>query len=236
MTNPYLPGANAPSSEVIYTPDFSKQYESNFGHDAGLLRLTQRFLTYLPPDAHVLDCGCGTGKPVGHMVAESKRHITGIDLSEEMIKLSRQQVPQGTFELCSMLTYTLPPANFGGITATLSLFEFSRAEITTMAGKWFQWLQPGGHLMICVVGAEDAKEIEPELYDEDGECAQGIPWRFMGYQVCVTLFTKEGWNHVLERAGFEVVETETDLFKLGEEAKSDDEMHYFVIARKPLGG
>ena len=49
----------------------------------------------------------------------------------------------------------------------------------------------------------------------------------------MTLFTKMGWNNLLERAGFEVVYTETDVFSPPPVAVSDDEPHYFVIGRKP---
>ena len=86
--------------------------------------------------------------------------------------------------------------------------------------------------MICVIGAEDTAEIRPQLYDEDGECASGIGWTFMGHKVYLTLFTKAGWNRLLEGVGFAVVHAETDFLKLPPDTKSDDEMHYFVIARK----
>ena len=224
----------APDSEALYD-DLGKRYEDFFGHNPGLHRVVRRFLEYLPPDACVLDCGSGTGKPVCHMVAETCRPIHGIDLSKSMIELSRKQVPQGTFELCDMLEYSPPPASFGGVTATFSLFELSRAEITALAGKWFHWIQPRGYLLICVIGAEDCESVRSEMYDADGECASGIDYTFMGHKVSLTLFTKAGWNRLLEGVGFEVVHTETDLFKLPPAAKcdDDDEMHYFVIAKKP---
>ena len=229
MAQPYLPGS---SSESLYD-DLSKRYEENFGHNAGLQRNVTRFLTLLPSDAQVLDCGSGTGKPVCHMVAETGRPTHGIDTSKNMIELSRNQVPQATFELANMLEYSPPPASFGGITATLSLFELSRAELETVIGKWFEWLQPGGYLLIAVIGAEDVPGITREMYDEDGSCVSGAEWTFMGHKVFITLFTKRGWDALLEGKGFEIVERETDLFCPPKEARCDDEMHYFVIAKKP---
>lgn len=231
MAKAYLPGAPSNGSELIFN-DLGKKYEDVFGQDAGLHRIIERFLTFLPPHARVLDCGSGTGKPVCHMVAESGRPIHGIDLSEKMIQLSREQVPKGTFELRSMLEYSPPPASFGGITATLSLFELSRADLTTMAKKWLRWMELGGFLLLAVIGAEDVDKIQPDMYDEDGECASGIEFTFMGHTVYLTLFTKAGWNRLLEGHGFEIVHTETDLFK-PPDPQCDEEMHYFVIARKP---
>ena len=179
MTQPYLPdGANA--SEMVFDA-LGQKYEDVFGHDPGLHRMVQRLLAYLPADARILDYGSGTGKPVCHMVAESGRSIHGIDNSKTMIELSRKQVPKGTFERCNMLEYAPSPASFDGVTATLSLFELTRTQLTSMATKWFQWLRPGGYLLICTFGAEDCDGTRAEMYDADKECASGIPWTFMGH-------------------------------------------------------
>ena len=71
------------------------------------------------------------------------------------------------------------------------------------------------------------------MYDMDGQCATGIPFTFMNHKVSMTLFTKAGWNALLIEAGFELIHTETDIFKPPPSTVCDDERHYFVIARKP---
>ena len=222
---------------VVETQDFyndiGKRYEEAFSHDVGLHKIVQKFLSLLPSDASVLDCGCGTGKPVSAMIAESGRQPHGIDFSHTMIELSRRQVPQGTFQCCNMLHYApSSPAVFSGIVANLSLFGLTRAELTSMAQNFFQWTQPGGFLLIGVFGAEDL-EVSPEQYDADGECASGVENIFMAHRVFMTLFTKAGWNKLLEGAGFEIVHTETDVFSPPRAAMCDDDPHYFVISRKP---
>ncbi len=221
---------------VISTQDFynevGKRYEDAFGHDAGLEKVVRRYLSLLPSDASVLDCGCGTGKPVSSIFAESRRPLHGIDFSLTMVELSKKQVPQGAFQCCDMLSYAPSPASFGGVIANLSLFELSRAELTSMALNFFQWIQPGGYLLIGVFGAEDC-ETKPEQYDADGECASGVENTFMAHRVSMTLFTKLGWNKLLEGAGFDIVHTETDWFSPPPAAICDDDPHYFVIAKKP---
>ncbi len=222
------------SEAIIPSEDFYNkvgiQYEAAFGHDAGLHKIVLKFLQLLPGDARVLDCGCGTGKPVAEMIAESGRVVTGVDLSQTMVELSSKQVPTGSFTKVNMLYYT-PADPLNGVIAMLSLFELNRQEISLMARKWFQWLRPGGYLLIGVFGAEDC-EPTPEMYDSDGLCATGIPFTFMNHTVSMTLFTKAGWNALLEEAGFEVIHTETDIFSPPPATVCDDEPHYFVIARK----
>ena len=72
------------SGAVISNEDFYNQlnaiYEEAFGHDAGVHNMIRKFLTLLPKEAQVLDCGCGTGKPGASMIVESGRRVHCIDL------------------------------------------------------------------------------------------------------------------------------------------------------------
>ena len=227
---------NIHTGAVISTRDFynefGERYQEAFSHDAGLEKVVRRYLSLLPSDAAVLDCGCGTGRPVSSIVAESGRRVHGIDFSITMVELSKKQVPKGVFECCDMLQYAPPPASFDGVIANLSLFGLSRVELTSMAQNFFQWIRPGGFLLIGVFGAEDI-ETKPEQYDSDEECASGVENTFMAHRVSMTLFTKMGWNKLLEDAGFDILHSETDWFSPPSDAISDDDPHYFVIAKKP---
>ncbi|KAI4210628.1 MAG: hypothetical protein LQ351_006507 [Letrouitia transgressa] len=221
---------------AIPTQDFynevGKRYEDAYSHEPGFQKILQQFLSPLPSDAAVLDCGCGTGKPASAMIAETGRRPYGIDFSHTMVDLSKKQVPQGVFECCNMLDYAPSPASFGGIIANLSLFGLSRAELTSMAMRFFQWVQPGGFLLLGVFCAEDL-ETKPEQYDADQECATGVENIFMAHRVFMTLFTRSGWNNLLEGAGFEIVHTESYVFSPPSTAVCDDDPRYFVIAKRP---
>ena len=212
--------------------NLGKRYEDAYGHNAGLQRMVQHFLDLLPPKASVLDCGCGTGKPVSYMIAESGRKPYGIDLSPRMVELSKKQVPRGTFKQCNMLDYTAAPATFAGATVILSIFGRDRAAITRIARNLFNWIQPGGHLLLCVFGAEDRKN-RPEQHDPDGECAHGINSIFMAHISYMTPVTKKGWTKMLESVGFEIAKTKTDTFDTPKEAVCDDDLYYYIIAKKP---
>ncbi|KAA8567819.1 hypothetical protein EYC84_008274 [Monilinia fructicola] len=47
-----------------------------------------------------------------------------------------------------------------------------------------------------------------------------------------TLFGREGWRWLLGRNGFEVLWEETDLFRPPVEAESNEEPHWFFVARR----
>lgn len=218
------------SDEQFWT-DLGMKYEAAFGHDTGLLNVVQKYLNMLPISAQILDCGSGTGRPVAKAIAESGRHVHGIDMSSGMVSLSRKAVPSGTFEVANMLEYA-PTLCYDGAVASLSIFELTRQELTTMAHKWCQWLKPGGLLLISTFAAEDCVQAKAENYDADGMCANKVEWKFMGNKVLITLFTETGWKAVLEKAGLEVVHTEKDLFNVPADADSDPEPRYYIIAKK----
>ena len=206
-------------------------YESAFGHDEGLARFVQTFLTFFKPSSNVLDVGCGTGTPVASTVAQQGHHITGIDIAPSMIELSRKAVPSGTFEVANMLEYR-PKEPINVILSIFSLFTLSREDLEgSMSRKWAEWLVPGGLLCLGII-ALDSCQPPKELYDADLLCARKIPGRFMGQLVEVDLMAKKFWLRLLENVGFEILHTEDDFFEPPLEAKSDNETHFYIIARK----
>lgn len=98
LANPKSGKYPLPGSPFFCNED-GKRYEEAFGHDASLHKIVR---LYSPSDASVLDCSCGTGRPVSCMVAEYGRQPRGIDFSPNMVELSKEQVPRGVI---SMLQY-----------------------------------------------------------------------------------------------------------------------------------
>lgn len=219
------------NTEEQYWSDLGLKYEATFGHDTGLQSALQEYLNRLPPLAVILECGCGTGQPVAKAIADSGRNVHGIDWSTGMVSLSRKAVPSGTFEVVNMLDY-VPTVKFDGVVVSLSIFEISRKEITTMSHKWSQWLKPGGLLLINTFPAEDCVQVKAANYDADGACANEVEWKFMGKTLPITLFTRAGWKVLLEKAGFEIVHTKEDQCTPPEAANCDFEPRYYIIAKK----
>ncbi|MCJ1404197.1 hypothetical protein MMC11_007422 [Xylographa trunciseda] len=233
-SQPEQPSSEAAPMSAEFYSSLGASYEAAFGHDQGLLFFLQKLLSYLPPSASILDVGCGTGTPVATTLAAAGHHIFGIDISDEMVRLSRKAVPSGKFEVADMHTYTPPSGTkLDAILAVLSLFPLGREGIEAQVAKWAGWLAKGGVLCICSIAAEDIDVMgKSRGYDKDGLCARDIGFQFMGDDVKITLFTREGWKELLKAHGFEIVDSFTELFVPPEKARSDEEMHYFLIARK----
>jgi hypothetical protein len=153
-----------------------------------------------------------------------------------MIELCRRQVPNGHFEAVNMLEYN--PAERIDADMIFTIFSLfclgGRKETALMVSKLYKWLKPNGILCLGTICAEDLRTT-PEMYDQDGLCANDVTMTFMGSETLTTAFTKEGWKQLLREAGFEIFYTQMDLFvpRRSPVIAFDDEMHYFIMARKP---
>lgn len=214
--------------------DLALKYEMGFGRNKGLLSFLDRTIPLLPPCSQILDAGCGTGKPVAASLAAAGHFVTGIDLSNAMISLSRKAIPTGRFHVVDMRAFVPPEGQqFDAIFNILSLFVLSREDIEGLMAKWSGWLKPGGILCICTIAAED---MDPErrggTFDADGLCARGIRAEFMNRDNEYTLFTRAGWRNMLADKGFRIKETRVARHVPPPEADCGPEDHYFIVAQK----
>ena len=218
--------------DADFYSSLGENYETAFGHDTGLVDFTKKAISYLPAQAHVLDVGCGTGKPVATLLHETGHYVTGIDISDVMIELSQKAVPTGRFKLADMRTYT-PDQPLNAVFNMLSLFALSRDDIEAMVPRWSQWLQVDGIVTVGSIAAEDCHpETKGNGYDADGLGARKIPFRFMATDITLDLLTRKGWEKILTEHGFVILETMTDTFAPPPEAGCDEEAHYFIVAKK----
>jgi hypothetical protein len=128
-----------------------------------------------------------------------------------------------------------PPSGppFDAVFSILCLFALSRREIEDKAMRWSRWVRVGGIICICSIPAEDFQpETRGVVYDPDGLCAKDIGYRFMATDVKITLMARKGWEILLDRNRFEILDTMTSAFTPPKAAQSDNEVHYYIIARK----
>lgn len=223
-----------PDTSFYPSVDLALQYEKGFGNNKGLISFLDRIIPLIPPRSQVLDAGCGTGKPVAISLAAAGHMVTGIDISNAMISLSRKAIPNGDFHVVDMRAFMPPPGKqFDAIFNILSLFVLTREEIESLMKKWSAWMKPGGILGICTIAAED---LDPESkggkYDDDGLCARGVQEHFMSRISEYTLFTRQGWDKMLADRGFVVKETQMARHVPPPDADCGPEDHYFIIAEK----
>ncbi len=112
----------------------------------------------------VLDVACGTGT-LAQLLAESagpEGSVTGVDLSEGMLKVARRKaeaagLPAPRLEFVQANAEDLPfaDASFDRVTASLAIHELNRQGRTNALAEVYRVLRPGGMVVIADMRAPD---------------------------------------------------------------------------------
>lgn len=100
-----------------------------------------RFLSYLEPNASILDLGCGSGRDL-MAFTEAGFTATGVDSSEEMCAISRRQ--SGCKVYNASFTEFTPCRQHDGIWAMASLVHLSDKDMPEALGHIWNCLKKGG--------------------------------------------------------------------------------------------
>jgi ubiquinone/menaquinone biosynthesis C-methylase UbiE len=108
----------------------------------------EKFSSYLSKNGHILDAGCGAGIPTSRFLVNKGFNITGIDLSERMLELARNNVPEAKFIKMDMNDITFEDNSFDGIVSVYALFHIPKVKHFSIFKRFFEVLKSGGILMI----------------------------------------------------------------------------------------
>lgn len=120
-----------------------------------------RVITYLKPDATVLDLGCGTGEPIGKYFIDAGFQVTGVDGSIKMLEIAKSRCPKTRYILSDMRTINLNE-KFDCIIAWHSFFHLSQNDQRTMFKTFVSHLKAGG-VLLFTSGSE-----EGEVWGDNG--------------------------------------------------------------------
>jgi len=202
------------SKDVVRTgyDAIAAQYLAARRVNADQLSLLQNLIDRLPEGASVLDAGCGAGIPVTRWLSESFI-VTGVDISEEQIRLARASIPQATF-LCQDITNLRFAAGaFDAICSLYAVIHIPRDEHRPLLQSFHRLLKPGGLLLLCM-GAVDWPGAVEEFF--------GAPMYWSHYDA-------ETNRRMTEEGGFEVVRSQLVPDSLDPEI---DSRHLFLLAQK----
>ena len=186
--------------------DWSSQVTDDPRHD-----WLEELLAVLPPDARVVELGCGNGTRETHELA-LRTHLRCVDLSEEQLRRARERVPDAEFVHGDLTTIEFDPGSLDAVAAFYVLNHVPRELLPPLLERIHHWLRPGGHLL-ATLGASD-------LPDWEGEWL-GVPMFFSGHPPEVNL-------QLPSHAGFELVHEEAVTITEPEGAVT----FHWVLARK----
>ncbi|WP_306207505.1 class I SAM-dependent methyltransferase [Actinoplanes sp. RD1] len=189
-------------------------YQGEHSHNPFQAALTERVAALVPAASTILDLGCGTGVPTAQILTAAGHKVLGVDVSEGMLRLAREQVPEAEFRHADLRDLPADLGPFGAITAFFSLLMLSRAEIEATLERAASWLTPGGHLALGMV------ELD----------ADSLPVEFLGVPVKVSGYPQDALAARLTAAGFDITTIETVDFT---PAAGPPERQIFALAQLP---
>lgn len=163
---------------------------------------------HLPKNSSVLDIGCGSGIPIDQFLLEKGFKVTGIDISDEQIKLAQQNIPNGHYYVRDMTEIDFPANSFDAIVSFYAIFHIPREEHLPLLKKLYQVLKPNGYLLISM-GADEWEGIEND---------------FHGAEMFWSHFGKDKNIELAKQAGFEIIYDIIDT--------SGNEKHLIIFAKR----
>jgi trans-aconitate methyltransferase len=149
-------------------------------------------LEYLADKAEILDVGCGAGMPIARYLIDRGFSVVGIDASEAMLEIAKQQVPEARFVLGDMLVHE-SAEQYSGIIAWDSIFHIPRLQHLNVFQKFHQWLLPDGVLLLSLGGS---------MWEGTSE--------MFGHKFFYSGFAPDESLRLLKQAGFEILLSEID--------------------------
>ncbi len=122
------------------------------------------FVTMLPPHSKVLDIGCGGGCPISKYLSDHSFHVTGIDLSEDMIERATSlHLPNASFIVRDFMEWHTESL-YDAVIAFDSLWHISHNKQRMIYPKIASCIKPNG-LLLFTHGKTDSS-VTGDMYGQ----------------------------------------------------------------------
>lgn len=179
----------------------AKDWMGDHHGDTWWVEGTDKYISFLKPNAHILDIGCGAGEKSKYLVRKGFE-VTGIDFSEAMIGLAKEQVPAGSFFVKDIKQPLRFKKMFDGVFAQAVLLHIPKNEVINVLKNITKPLKSGGYFYAAV------KELRPGNKDEEivKESNYGYKYeRFFSY------FTLDELKNYIVKIGLQTVYSNVTL-------------------------
>jgi len=143
-------------------------------------------ISYLKPNAKVLDLGCGTGEPIGQYFADLGFQVTGVDACARMLEIAKSRCPKIKFILADMRSSI--EEKFDCTIAWHSFFHLPLSDQRAIFKNFTHSLNANGVLLFTT--GPDAGEV----WSENG-----------GENLYHASLSSDEYNQLLEKHGFKVI-------------------------------
>jgi SAM-dependent methyltransferase len=165
----------------------------------------------LPAGAAVLDLGCGNGTKTARLAG--RFDVTGVDISEQQLRLARVAVPEASFVQADFTELELTAEHLDAVAALYSIVHVPRDEQPALFARILGWLKPGGLFLASLshLGGPDRTE------------------HWLGVDMFFSGFDAETNGRIVREAGFEPLVEEVVWMH----EPDGDAAFLWVLGRKP---
>lgn len=123
------------------------------------------FLQTMKPRGQILDIGCGWGKDA-RIFTNLGYEVTGIDISEELLKIARKTSPQSTFYQGNFESLPFEENIFEGLWASASLLHAeTKSVVPKILREWNRVFKENGSAYIVVKQGEGEEDLVDQRYN-----------------------------------------------------------------------
>lgn len=137
-------------------------------HSVDMDSIHEPFLSLLPPGAHILDAGCGSGRD-SRAFLERGHEVTALDASEAMVELASQHIGRPVLHMS--FDQVRFREDFDGIWACASLLHVAKRSLPQVLERLGKVLKAGGVMYASFKFGEEEIVRNGRLfsdYSEDG--------------------------------------------------------------------
>lgn len=160
---------------IEYEKFGKNSYAWNYIHQPVFEKYLQNLYS---PQLKVLEVGSGAGKVVNYLlkVGNREQNITGIDISPEMVALSRKQYPQINFIEGNARDITFPKNSFDLVISSMVFHHTDDTELSEIFKNIFAWLKKGGIFFYLTSHPVNVIEEQMDKYFQQGWLNRKTPW------------------------------------------------------------
>jgi 2-polyprenyl-3-methyl-5-hydroxy-6-metoxy-1,4-benzoquinol methylase len=189
--------------EAAYLRSDDPMVQSGFrGGRARWFAQRSPLLEAIDKDGDLLDVGCANGLLAADVVAwaaaERFRIVPyGVDLGEQLIGLARRRLPESAANFAVADAWTWQPQRQW--TFVYSLLDLSPVDLRCQwLRRLYDWVAPGGRLIVGSYGSRSRKEAPEPVADVLGQCGFDVAGSSAGGEGPITRFAwvaKPGATH-----------------------------------------
>ena len=195
----------------------AQNYHDSRSAESQDVALIHDLIERLPPNARVLDAGCGSGVPITRTLNQHA-NVIGVDFSETQLALARQHVPDAEFQLADMTALAFEDETFHAVVSYYAIIHVPRDEQSALLRNFQRMLKPGGYLLISMGSQDNPGDSEDN-------------WLEAGAPMYWSHFDAEANLNMVQEAGFGLVWSKLVAEEL--DPGETPGYHLFIMAQKP---